>query len=64
MSIGKTVNVHMCNLQKKMCNTDVCYVLFRWDVAWGKKLMNNKLNSDNKMSIIKWLIKKNNIHLK
>ncbi len=42
MSIDRTVNVHvsyeglMSYLQ--MYSTGVCYVLFRWDMAWGKKL--------------------------
>ncbi len=22
----------------QMCSTGVCYVLFRWDTAWGEKL--------------------------
>ncbi len=34
----------------QMYSTDVCYVLIRWDMAWGKTVMNNKLNNDNKMS--------------
>ncbi len=41
MSIDRTVNVHvsyeglMSYLQ--MYSTGVCYVLFRWDMAWGEK---------------------------
>ncbi len=44
MSIDRTVNVHVSYVQMKvrsylqMYSTGVCYVLFRWDTAWGKKL--------------------------
>ncbi len=42
MSIDRTVNVHVLCTDEglsylQMYSTGVCYVLFRWDTAWGKK---------------------------